>query len=130
LLSGGDRTKLLDPGEEVLDQVARTIKLSIVIARRGPVGSWRDHRGLTSGGQRLKDALIGVERLVGDQRIGRHRGQHVVSPHQVVCLAAGQKKVNRVAQRVDQSVDLGAQSAARTANRVVLSSFFGAPALC
>jgi hypothetical protein len=37
----------------------------------------------------------------------------VVGPYQVVCLAAGQEEVNRVAQRVDQGVDPGAQSAAQ-----------------
>jgi hypothetical protein len=36
----------------------------------------------------------------------------VVGPLQVVRLAAGQEEVDRVAQRVDQGVDLGAQSAA------------------
>jgi hypothetical protein len=92
LVAGGDRAKLLDLGEEVLDQMARAIKLSIVVARPGPVGSRRDHRGLTSSGQRLKDALIRVERLVGDQRIGRHRGQQVVRPRQVVCLAPGSER--------------------------------------
>jgi hypothetical protein len=47
-----------------------------------------------------------------------------------VCLAAGQEEVDRVAQRVDQGVDLGAQSAARASDRLVLTSFFWAPALC
>ena len=45
LVSGGDRAKLLDLGKEVLDQMARAIKLSVIAARRGPVGSRRDHRG-------------------------------------------------------------------------------------
>ena len=103
---------------------------SVVVARRGPVGSWRDHRGLPSGRQRLQYASIGVERLVGDQRIGLHRGQQVVRPDQVVCLAAGQEEADRVAQRVGQRVDLGAQSAARAADRLVFADFFCAPALC
>ena len=76
------------------------------------MGSWRDHRGLARLCQRLKYARVGVERLVADQRIGLHRGQQVVGPDQVVCLAAGQKEADRVAQRVDQGVYLGAQSAA------------------
>ena len=83
-------------GEEVLDQMARGIKLLVIVARRGPVGSRRDHRGLARGGQWRKDASIGVERLVGDQRIGLHRGQQVVRPLQVVCLAAGQEEVDDV----------------------------------
>jgi len=112
LVAGGDRTKLLDLGEEILDQMARRIKFSVIVARRGPVDSRRDHRGLASGRQRLKYASIGVERLVGDQSIGLPRGQQVVGPDQVVCLAAGQEEADRVAQRVDQGVYLGAQSAA------------------
>src|SRR5271166_4547761 len=110
--------------------MARAIKFSVVVARRGPVGSWRDHRGLPSGRQRLKYASIGVERLVGDQRIGLHRGQQVVRPLQVVCLATGQEEADWVAQCVDQGMDLGAQTAARAANRLVLAGFFWAPALC
>ena len=130
LVSGGDRTKLLDLGEEVLDQVTRRIKLSVVAARRGPVGSRRNHRGFASGRQRLKDPFIGVERLIGDQRIGLHRGQQVVRPHQVVRFTASQEEADRVAQRVDQGVDFGAQSAARSTDRLVLAGFFLAPALC
>jgi hypothetical protein len=112
LVAGGDCTEPLDPSEEVLDQMARGIKLPVIVARRGPVGPRRDHRRFASRCQRLKDACIGVERLVGDQRVGLHRGQQVVGTLQVVRLTAGQQEVERVAQRVDQSVDLGAQSAA------------------
>jgi hypothetical protein len=112
LVSSGDRTKLLDLGKEVLDQMALAIKMTVIVARWGPVGSRRDHRGLARLRQRLKYARIGVERLVADQGIGLHRGQQVVGPDQVVCLAAGQEESDRVAQRVDQGVYLGAQSAA------------------
>jgi hypothetical protein len=38
-VAGGDRAELLDPGKEVLDQMARRIKLPIIVARGGPVGS-------------------------------------------------------------------------------------------
>ena len=110
--------------------MARRLKLSVIVAQQGPVVPWRDYRGLTRGRQRLEDACVGVERLVGDQRIGLHRGQQVVGPDQVVCLAAGQEEADRVAQRIDQGVDLGAQSAARAPDRLVLTSFFWAPALC
>jgi hypothetical protein len=72
----------------------------------------RDDYGLARLRQRLKYARIGVERLVADQGIGLRRGQQVVGPDQVVCLAAGQEESDRVAPRVDQGVYLGAQSAA------------------
>ena len=64
------------------------IKLSLIVARRGPMGSWRDHRSLARLRQRLKHARVGVERLVADQRIGLHPGQQVVGPDQVVRLPA------------------------------------------
>ena len=54
----------------------------------------------------------------------------MVSPDQVVCLAAGQEETDRVAQCVDQGMNLGAQSAARVPDRLVLAVFFWAPALC
>ena len=57
-------------------------------------------------------------------------GQEVVGTDQVVRLAAGQMEADRIAERIDQSMDLGAQSAARAPDRLVLAGFFWAPALC
>ena len=111
--------------EEVLDQMARRIKLSVIVARRRLVGSRWNLRGLAGGRQRLKVARLGVGCLVGDERIDLDCGQQVVGPDQVVCLAAGQEEVDRVAQRVDQGVDLGAQSAARAPDRWSSPAFFG-----
>ena len=130
LIAGGDRTELFDPGEEVLDQMALAVKRSVIIAQRGPVGPRRDHRRLAGRNQGLKDALVGVVCLVGDQRIGRHRGQEVVCSHQVVRFAAGQEEAERIAERIDQCMDLGAQSAPRAPDCLVLTGFFLAPALC
>lgn len=54
----------------------------------------------------------------------------MISALQVVRLTTGQMKPDRVAQRVGQGVDLGAQPAAGSADRLVLTGFFFAPALC
>jgi hypothetical protein len=59
--AGGDRTELLDFGEEVLDQMALAVKRSVIVAQCGPVGPRRDHRLLASGSQGLKNTLVGVE---------------------------------------------------------------------
>jgi hypothetical protein len=48
--------------------MARGIELPIIIAWRRPVDPGRDHRDLAGGCQWLKDARIGVERLVGEPR--------------------------------------------------------------
>jgi len=78
LIACGDGTKLFDLGEEVLDQMACCIEFSIIVTRRGPISSRRDHRSLADGNQRLQYARIGVECLVCDQRIGLYRGQQVI----------------------------------------------------
>ena len=69
-------------------------------------------------------------KLVGDQRSGLHRGQEVVRSRQVVRFTAGQEEAERIAERIDQRMDLGAQSAARAPDCLVLARFFWAPALC
>jgi hypothetical protein len=54
----------------------------------------------------------------------------VVSAFQIMGLAAGQEETHRISKRIDQGVDLGAQSATRSPDRLVLAVFFLAPALC
>jgi hypothetical protein len=78
----------------------------------------------------LNDALLGIERLVGDQRVGLHLGQKMICTDQIMRFAAGQEEAGRVAERIDGGMDLGAQSAARAPDRLVLAGFFWAPALC
>jgi hypothetical protein len=45
-------------------------------------------------------------------------------------LAPAQDESGRIPQRINQSMDFGAQSAAGSADRLVLTGFFFAPALC
>ena len=54
----------------------------------------------------------------------------MVGADQIMRLSAGQVEADRIAKRIDQGVDLGAQAAARTPDRLVFASFFWAPALC
>jgi hypothetical protein len=54
----------------------------------------------------------------------------VVGADQVVSLATREKEIDRIAERIDDRMDLGAQSASRTTDRLVLAVFFLAPALC
>jgi hypothetical protein len=64
--------------------------------------------GLTGCGQRFDHALIGIERFVGNEDVSLHVGQKLVSSDQIVRLTAGQMEADRVAEGIDQSVDLGA----------------------
>jgi hypothetical protein len=54
----------------------------------------------------------------------------MIGADQIMRLTAGEEEVDGVAQRIDQGMDLGAQSAARATDRLVLADFFWAPALC
>jgi len=45
-------------------------------------------------------------------RVGLHRRQQTVGPDQVVCVTASQGEPNRIAERINKGVDLGAQSSA------------------
>jgi hypothetical protein len=49
---------------------------------------------------------------------------------QIVGLPRGQEEVDRIAQGIDQGVDLGAQSALAAPDRLILAVLFWAPALC
>jgi hypothetical protein len=130
VISGGDGTELLEFGEEVLDQMAGLEKLMVIIPASLAVASGWDHRRLAGRDERPDDPFIGVKRLVGDQGIGLHARQEVIGPDKIMRLAAGQEEADRVAQRIDQGVDFGAQSAPRAADCLVFAGFFWAPALC
>jgi hypothetical protein len=45
-------------------------------------------------------------------------------------LTAGQVKVDRIAKRIHQGVDLGGQPALAAADGLIIAGFLGAPAAC
>ncbi len=106
------------------------VGIPIEIPWQSTVGLGWDDSGLPSCGQRLDDAIPGVEGLIGDQHASLHRRQEVIGANQIMHLPAGQKEADRVSKRIDQGVDLGAQSAARPPDGLVFAGFFWAPALC
>jgi len=130
VISRGDAAELLELGEEVFDQMARFVEFAVMFARHAAIAAaGNDHR-LAGGLQRLDHPLVGIERLVGDHRVGLQLRQQVVGTDQVVRLAAGQEESQWISQGIDSGMDLGAQPTARAADRLVLGGFFWAPALC
>lgn len=130
VIARGDRSELFEFGEEVLDQVTSLVEVFVIIQRLAAIGFWRNHGCLPGGGEGLSHPLVRIERLVGNQRVRLHRGQEVIGPIQIVLLAAGQKEADRIAKRIHQGVDLGAQASSGPPDRLVLAGFFWAPALC
>ena len=73
---------------------------------------------------------VGIERFVGNQRLGLKRGQQGIRSGQVMLLTTGEMKADRIAERIHQRVDLGGQPALAAPDRLVEPSFLGAPAEC
>jgi len=96
VVAGCDRPELPEFAEESLDQVALFVEFSIEFARRQAVGSGRDCGGFASRCQRVEDSRIGIE-------------------------GARQQEAQRIAERVDQRMDLGAQTAAAAAKGLLQS---------
>lgn len=130
VIAGGNGAELLESGEEVLDKVARFVEFSIIVSGDLAISLGRDDGQLASGDQRGDDPLIGIERLIGDQRIGQHGREQVIGSDEIMGLSACQEEAHGVAQGIDQGMDLGAQPAARASDRLVFAGFFSAPALC
>jgi hypothetical protein len=90
----------------------------------------RDHGSFSRCTKRVDHTLIGVECFVCQQSVGLHPRQQRVGAFQIMGFAGGQKEGEWIAQGVNQGVDFGAQPAVAGPDRLVLTGFFWAPALC
>lgn len=123
VVAGCNRPELLELAEEILDQVALFVEFSIEVAWRQAVWSRRDYGGFASCRQGVEYSAIGIEGAICDQQVGGHMRQQRIGPGQVVRLSRRQQKAQRIAERVDQRMDLGAQTAAAAAKGLVLNFF-------
>ena len=128
-VAGCDASELFDELKETLDEVALGIEGEVAIASDLAVRLWRDDRLDRSHFEAL-DEGVGVVALVAEEGFGlRFRGEGF-SLGDVVDLAAGEAERQRIAQGVDDHMDLGGQAAARAAYGLVDPPFLRAPALC
>ena len=124
-----DCAKMLDGIEESFDQVALAIEHEIATALDKSVDLGRDDRrdpALLKG----LDQPIGVIRLVGEEGLRIDVLQERFCLAEVRGLAWGQREGDGIAQRVDEGVDFGGQTASGAADGLVAAVFFRAPALC
>ncbi len=54
----------------------------------------------------------------------------MVGADEIMCLAAGEMEADRIAERIEQSMDFDAQPAAGAADGLVFASLLWAPARC
>jgi hypothetical protein len=130
VVARGNGPELLELGEEVLDQVPGLVELFVKGARcLAGLARW-DDRHLAGFSQRREHPLVGIERFIGNERLGLKRGQQGIGSGQIVLLTAGEMKADRIAERIHQGVDLGGQPALATADGLIIAKFLGAPAAC
>ena len=114
----------------VLDQVPGLVEVVVKGARCLSALARGDDGRLASLGQRLEHALVGIERFVGNQRLGLKLRQQGIGSSQVVLLTAGEMKASRIAERIHERVDLGRQPTLAAADGLIIAGFLGAPAAC
>ena len=131
VITRGNGAALLEPGEEVLDQVARLVQMAVIAALVPARGFWRNHHGLAGLQQRLDYPGLCVVGLVRDDATRLGALEQNVCAFQVMGLSGGEVKAGWVAQRIDRGVDLGRQAATAAPDGLaVFRSPFLAPALC
>jgi len=125
----GDGSELLESIEETFDEIAFGVEREVAWAADPAVGLGRDHRRDAAHAQGFDEA-VGVVTLVGDKGLRLDFGEQRFGLGDVVDLSPGQSDRQRIAERVDDGVDLGRQSTARPPERLLVAVFLGAPALC
>jgi hypothetical protein len=130
VVAGGHSAKELELSEEVFNQVTSFVKLLVVIPLHLAVGLGRDKDNLARPLPGNHNPLIGIEAFIREQAVGFQLWQQHIGSFQVAGLAAGEMKASGVAEGIDGSVNLGAQSAFTAPDGLVCAPFFSAPALC
>ena len=111
IISRSNGAKLLEPAEEVLDQVPLLVEIFVVIALRCAAAFWGNHGGFPCRGQRLKHPFIHVKGFIGDYGIGLDIGKKHIGALQIVSLSRCEMEGGWVSPRINNRMDFGAQSA-------------------
>ncbi len=128
VVARGDGSKVLEFIEEALDEIAFAIEREIAIPLDLAVGLRRDNGGDFPLVQRVYKR-IGVEGLVAEQGIRLDVFNQRLRANEIMSLTWREHYLDGITQGIDERVDFGAQSAARSADRL-FTVFFRAPALC
>ena len=122
-VSRGYCSEFLDLCEVVFDEVPPLVGMFVVVARNLSVCLGRDDRRRAACIE-LGEEPIGVERLVGQQRIEMHASDQRRDAFDVMRLTRQQEKIEQVSLGVDERNDLGCQSAPRAPDGLMLSPPF------
>ena len=120
VISGCNTPRFLDFGAVVFDEVAPFVHLGVIVDLGFAVLAWRDDR-LCLAPRHVRTQPVGVKGLVGEQSVKCQPLDQRPDAHDVVALPRHQDEAPQIAQRIDQSRDLGRQPAFRSPNGLSLS---------
>ena len=128
VVASGDGAEVFEFVEEALDEVAFAVEREIARPLGLTIGLGRDDRSdspLVEGA----NERVGIVRLVANQGIWVGVLDQRFRASKIMSLAWREHQLDGIAQGVDERMNFGGQSAARSADRL-RSVFFRAPALC
>ena len=113
---------------QALDEIAFAVECEVAIPRGLAVSLWGNDRGDLAPIERV-DQRIGIVSLVADQGLRIGAIDQRLRASQIVGLPWREHDIDRIAERIDQDVNFGGQSAARSTDRL-RAVFSPAPTLC
>jgi hypothetical protein len=128
-VAGSDASEMLDDIEEAFDEVSLAVERKVTWSLDLAVGlGWDDHRDTAR--FEIFDEAVGVIALIAEKGSRLDLVGQQFGLLDVVNLSPREAEYQRIAERIDDGMDLGRQSTARTAYRFIDAVFLGAPALC
>jgi hypothetical protein len=120
---------MLDFVDEPLDQIA--ILVDVLVIRNGlRSGAGRRDHGLPTAFRDMGAKTIGVKTHISEQVLERETADQIFGLEDVMRLAWGEDEADGIAEGIHANVDLRAQTAARTPDRLIFAPPFWAPAAC
>ncbi len=113
---------------KAFDQIALTVQRTVITTLNLAVRAWRND-GLGSTCANAFDKGVRVIALVGDDRLAAQSVDQILRARNIGHLSFGKNQSQRATTRIHSQMNLGAQSSARSPERLG-SVFFRAPAEC
>lgn len=124
----GDAPEVLELVEVAFDEVSLAVDAAADRTLNEPAPR-RWNVGLCAARADEIEQGVGVVAAVGDHVAAFQPGEQLRSGIEIVGLSGRQNEAHRQAVLINEGIDLGAQSATRTADGVILAPFFP-PAAC
>jgi len=129
VVAGGDSAEVFECVEESFDEIAFAIEGEVAVSLNETIGLGRNDR-FDASGLEGQDQSIRVIGFVREKGLRGEIFQQRFCLAQIRGLPRGQGEGDGIAQSIDESMNLGRQSASGPSDRLVLAAFFWAPALC